>query len=190
VLAPTRELAQQIEKVMRALGDYLQVRHREAGSCTTVGSAGRRAAAAVRELDEGVGSALQDRQGSRQAEAGLDARQLQLVQRKAGGQQEDRRVGGRLEDNCRCRGDRQAGWLVWQTVRQAHRQGGCRKGGQACSFAGQTDGQAGQAGRQVVVPTQLVAQQRSCAVSCRSSSSSNHSSNWGGLASTSQSGWQ
>jgi translation initiation factor 4A len=25
VLAPTRELAQQIEKVMRALGDYLQV---------------------------------------------------------------------------------------------------------------------------------------------------------------------
>jgi superfamily II DNA/RNA helicase len=26
VLAPTRELAQQIEKVMRALGDYLQVR--------------------------------------------------------------------------------------------------------------------------------------------------------------------
>lgn len=37
VLAPTRELAQQIEKVMRALGDYLQVRHREAGSCRTVG---------------------------------------------------------------------------------------------------------------------------------------------------------
>ncbi len=29
VLAPTRELAQQIEKVMRALGDYLEVR--EAG---------------------------------------------------------------------------------------------------------------------------------------------------------------
>jgi translation initiation factor 4A len=28
VLAPTRELAQQIEKVMRALGDYLQVRFR------------------------------------------------------------------------------------------------------------------------------------------------------------------
>ena len=28
VLAPTRELAQQIEKVMRALGDYLQVRRR------------------------------------------------------------------------------------------------------------------------------------------------------------------
>lgn len=28
VLAPTRELAQQIEKVMRALGDYLQVRAR------------------------------------------------------------------------------------------------------------------------------------------------------------------
>ena len=26
VLAPTRELAQQIEKVMRALGDYLSVR--------------------------------------------------------------------------------------------------------------------------------------------------------------------
>ena len=31
VLAPTRELAQQIEKVMRALGDYLEVR--EAGFC-------------------------------------------------------------------------------------------------------------------------------------------------------------
>ena len=28
VLAPTRELAQQIEKVMRALGDYLQVGRR------------------------------------------------------------------------------------------------------------------------------------------------------------------
>lgn len=27
ILAPTRELAQQIEKVMRALGDYLQVRN-------------------------------------------------------------------------------------------------------------------------------------------------------------------
>lgn len=76
-----------------------------------------------------MGSALQDRQGSRQAEAGLAAGQLQVVQRKAGGQQEDSPVGGRLQDNCRCRGDRQAGWLVWQTVRQAHRQGCVRKGG-------------------------------------------------------------
>ena len=32
VLAPTRELAQQIEKVMRALGDYLQVRGRRGGN--------------------------------------------------------------------------------------------------------------------------------------------------------------
>lgn len=32
VLAPTRELAQQIEKVMRALGDYLQVRSLPASS--------------------------------------------------------------------------------------------------------------------------------------------------------------
>jgi superfamily II DNA/RNA helicase len=31
VLAPTRELAQQIEKVMRALGDYLQVREETGG---------------------------------------------------------------------------------------------------------------------------------------------------------------
>ena len=33
VLAPTRELAQQIEKVMRALGDYLEVRG--TGCCGT-----------------------------------------------------------------------------------------------------------------------------------------------------------
>jgi translation initiation factor 4A len=32
VLAPTRELAQQIEKVMRALGDYLQVRSERFGA--------------------------------------------------------------------------------------------------------------------------------------------------------------
>ena len=33
VLAPTRELAQQIEKVMRALGDYLSVRPLPAPAC-------------------------------------------------------------------------------------------------------------------------------------------------------------
>lgn len=35
VLAPTRELAQQIEKVMRALGDYLEVGPRDSGYYST-----------------------------------------------------------------------------------------------------------------------------------------------------------
>ena len=39
VLAPTRELAQQIEKVMRALGDYLQARHLTALLLASVSSA-------------------------------------------------------------------------------------------------------------------------------------------------------
>ncbi len=40
VLAPTRELAQQIEKVMRALGDFLQVGRAQGGPmpCWSVGS--------------------------------------------------------------------------------------------------------------------------------------------------------
>jgi hypothetical protein len=38
VLAPTRELAQQIEKVMRALGDYLQVTDGWVAACKTRGS--------------------------------------------------------------------------------------------------------------------------------------------------------
>jgi translation initiation factor 4A len=41
VLAPTRELAQQIEKVMRALGDYLQVRAAVKGLGPTGAAAGQ-----------------------------------------------------------------------------------------------------------------------------------------------------
>lgn len=40
VLAPTRELAQQIEKVMRALGDYLQVGVRGGRACAHAGAWG------------------------------------------------------------------------------------------------------------------------------------------------------
>ena len=40
VLAPTRELAQQIEKVMRALGDYLQVRAAAQGVAQRTGQRG------------------------------------------------------------------------------------------------------------------------------------------------------
>jgi hypothetical protein len=59
VLAPTRELAQQIEKVMRALGDYLQVGRggggaAAGGGCAAGGGGGGRRAGRSRHCGFGV----------------------------------------------------------------------------------------------------------------------------------------
>jgi hypothetical protein len=74
VLAPTRELAQQIEKVMRALGDYLQVK---CHAC--VGGTSVREDTRILQVRRWGGGA-RDREAGRRLRDGLRLREAEVVE--------------------------------------------------------------------------------------------------------------